>query len=420
MIDKYSYSPVITSAMQSASGNPTQGFPSWMVDKYSYSPVITSVMNAAAGGAMGGVAGGGVPGSPGTLTGAPGVGGNAEYGQKPQVPDPAATQAGAIGGNIGNLAGLYGLGGDLNKWSNQQALQAYEANLPGYTANRALESGNVASHLAGNLSAGTKANLINMAAERGIATGTYGSPNSDAALLRALGLTTEALQSQGQQEFARQIANTPIGQQFNYNPFLVTPAQLQEWQNYANLISSAPDPALAGMNNMNMARLGQRTGLGATQTGTPWWYLQSKPAATRVVNPNTGMSVVPGHTPTSMSPSYGTKATGDDWYGSGSPAGTVIGSDNWSYDPYMSTGNSWLDPWGTNAPQIGEPNPLSVGFTPYDESNQVVPGEFIPGGAEGGSYGVSGGWGTPENPWYVNALSGAGQLGDTFNWLLGY
>lgn len=205
----------------------------------------------------------GVPGSAaGTLTGTS-TGGSATAGGVPAVPDPAVTQAKVLQGNLQNLPYVFDLGGQANAWANEQARRALETNLPGYTANLGQESANVANLLAGRVSPETMANIGIAAAERGINVGT-GSPNANAAMLRALGLTTESLQAQGAQQFAQMIAQTPIGKQFDYQAFLNLPSEEQQWQYLANVLKSSPDPAAAQFLDALMAMQGQRAGYGAT------------------------------------------------------------------------------------------------------------------------------------------------------------
>jgi hypothetical protein len=57
--------------------------------------------------------------------------------------------------------------------------------------------------------------IAQQAAERGIATGTAGSPNANSAYLRSLGLNSLQMMGQGSQELSRSIADTPIPQLWN-------------------------------------------------------------------------------------------------------------------------------------------------------------------------------------------------------------
>lgn len=310
------------------------------------------------------------PGTPGGTLPGTSTGGSSTAGGVPAVPDPAVTQAKVMQGNIQNLPYILDLGGQLNTWSNAQARAALESNLPGYTANLLQESGNVGNLLAGRVSPETLANIQIAAAERGVNVGA-GSPNANAAMLRALGLTTEGLQAQGAQQFAQMIAQTPIGKQFDYQAFLNLPSEEQQWQYLANVLKSSPDPAAAQWLNAAMAMQGQRAGYGATNQPTtrqPSIYdMLPKSTSTTITPTSTGGG---GYYPTPVpvnptQPGYAT-ATGpggtftnysantpmtqweEEFYYGDNPSGV---SQNIAYpepNPMIDTGSliNYPSPWG--------------------------------------------------------------------------
>lgn len=202
-----------------------------------------------------------LPGAPGSLPGATPQSGTGAFGLVPTVPNPIDTQGSAISGNLGNLGSLYGLTGSLNTEIAKQAALPFQLNLPNYGEMTTQSSGNILSLLKGQVPQDVAAQLQQMAAERGISTGSIGSPDSNTALLRALGLTSLGLQQQGEGELSAAISRTPTGQQFNPSQFLVTPQQQQEAQYMANLYAAAPDPSMAGGAALGAARSGLRTGL---------------------------------------------------------------------------------------------------------------------------------------------------------------
>lgn len=191
------------------------------------------------------------PSTAGNLQGSPSQQGVGPYGQLPQVPSPGATQGAAISGNMGNLGSLYNLTNSLNTNIAGQAALPYQLNLPNYGAMTGTSSQNILSLLQGQVPQDVANQIAQMGAERGVATGSIGSPNSEAALLRSLGLTSLGLQQQGEGELSNAIARTPTGQQFNPQSFLTTPQQQQEAQYAANTIAAAPDPTAAA--NMQLA-----------------------------------------------------------------------------------------------------------------------------------------------------------------------
>lgn len=204
--------------------------------------------------------------SPGNLQPSGGQPGAGPYGQLPQVPDPLKSQKGAIGGNLGNLGKLGDLFTGLNTQIAQNAALPYQLNLPQYGAMTGQSSNNILSLLKGQVPADVANQIAQMAAERGVSTGAIGSPNSNAALLRALGLTSLGLQQQGETELSGAVARTPTGKQFDPTTFLVSPSDVQGSQYLANLLASAPDPTAAA----NAGLLNAFAGLGlGSRMGTP-------------------------------------------------------------------------------------------------------------------------------------------------------
>lgn len=191
-----------------------------------------------------------------SLTSGPTQAGAGTYGKVPTVPDPSATQGQAITGNMGNLGNLYGLTGSLNTEIAGQAALPYQLNLPNYQQNIGQAAQNTTSLLQGQIPTDVANQLTQSAAERGISTGALGSPNSNAALMRALGTTSLGLQQQGAQNLSQQIAQTPTGQQFNPTSFLTTPQEQQQMQYLANLLGAAPTPGAGDRLNLNTLQQG--------------------------------------------------------------------------------------------------------------------------------------------------------------------
>lgn len=201
----------------------------------------------------GGNTGPGAPtATPGNIQGAPGQAGAGPYGNIPQVPNPLQLSNQVYQGNLQNLGNLGQLGTGINTQIAQQAALPYQLNLPNYGAMTGKSSQNILSLLQGQVPQDVANQIAQMGAERGVATGSIGSPNSETALLRSLGLTSLGLQQQGESELTGAVARTPTGQQFNPASFLVSPQQQQEAQYLSNLYAAAPDPtqnALAQLQN---------------------------------------------------------------------------------------------------------------------------------------------------------------------------
>lgn len=186
------------------------------------------------------------------------------YGSKPATADPTATASTATLGNLSDLGNINDLtiGTDqitgageqlLTQDASATAADPYELNLPGYEQQIGEEAGNVNSELQGQVPADVKNQLQQQAAERGVATGQSPvSPNSTAAYLQSLGLTSLDLQQQGQAGLSGEIAQTPtgtLGAAYNPSQMFVTPEQEQAAQQAANTEAAAPDPEAAGLLN---------------------------------------------------------------------------------------------------------------------------------------------------------------------------
>jgi hypothetical protein len=173
------------------------------------------------------------------------------FGSKYAVPNPTATADQAILGDIGNLANLYTLGqgtAEANALSGQKGLETL---IPGYDQQVATQSANVSQELSGQVPLDVQQQLQEQAAERGVASG-FGtdSPNSTAAYLRGLGLTSLNMEQLGQQGLQTEIGESPTGQPFNVSSMFVSPEQEQAAMLASAEEAAAPEPAAAGITAM--------------------------------------------------------------------------------------------------------------------------------------------------------------------------
>lgn len=251
------------------------------------------------------------PGSPyyaggaGDVTqGAPPLNYDPTYGGIPRVPSLPGTQGAAISSNLANLGGLYNLAGSANQFQQQQLLGQYGAALPGYSNLVNQASGNIASNLAGQVPQDVQNALAIRAAERGISTG-IGSPNSNAALLRSLGLTSLDLQNLGQGQLTEAIRRSPVAQPFDISRFFFSPQEAFQAQQGANIYSAAPQPGMAGRAALNAAQAG--LGAGRAQGG---------------VAPATGTNIASGIAGR-YGQQFGNTATGNVYGGAGGYASNI-------------------------------------------------------------------------------------------------
>lgn len=205
----------------------------------------------------------------GTSTGG---GYNPAFGGIPQLPSPVASAGQAIQGDSANMSQLLQLLSSLDTGQQSQLLSQYNMAIPNYSQLTQTASTNTGQDLHGEVPQDVISQLTQQASERGISTGMPGSDNSNAAYLRALGLTSLGQQQTGQQNLATMTTTAPNAGLFNPASFLVTPEQQQQEASAQALYSSAPIPAAAASKAMQVA-----SGVGSA-TSLPWWA-QSNPAA---------------------------------------------------------------------------------------------------------------------------------------------
>lgn len=144
---------------------------------------------------------------------------------------------------------------DTSQTIGTDAFSQLISNLPGYEAMVGKSSENIAENLAGMVPKDVIDLMTQQAAERGIATGAPGSPNANAAYLRALGLTSMGLQQLGEQQLTSAVQRTPIQPtQIGTQTSDLAAARAQ----YA----AAPDPRAAAMQSLATAKQGIRAGYG--------------------------------------------------------------------------------------------------------------------------------------------------------------
>lgn len=133
-----------------------------------------------------------------------------------------------------NLSSLTELINGLNQTAQTNANAARVPNNP---ALEQQSSGNIGSLLKGEIPQDVINQLSQQAAERGVANGSPGSANSNAALLRSLGLTSLDLQQTGQQNLTAADARNPGAPIFDPTTQLLTPYQAGTLNNQGNQLA---------------------------------------------------------------------------------------------------------------------------------------------------------------------------------------
>jgi hypothetical protein len=239
--------------------NTGQGYTSLTGQKIAGDTTKFEETGAVVGGIAGAIGGYGVGAIPGALIGgaagaALGSVANDVFGEKYYVPNPGQTAGQAITGDLNNLSGIYGLSTGADTAAAAGAASQYQLNLPNYSGMLNSATTNAGQELQGQVPADVQRQLQTAAAERGVAGGGgANSPNTNAAYLQALGLTSLDMNNRGMSDFNTLYRDTPTGPQFDPSSMFVTPEQQQAAQLAANKEAAAPDPAMAGIFNTGMA-----------------------------------------------------------------------------------------------------------------------------------------------------------------------
>jgi hypothetical protein len=186
------------------------------------------------------------------------------FGGIPTLPSPIASQGAAVSGDLGNLSSILQLLSNLDTAQQQQLLGQYNTAIPNYSELTSTASSNIGQELHGGVPQDVISQLTQQAAERGISTGMPGSSNSNAAYLRALGLTSLGQQQTGMQNLATMTQTAPVAPLYNPASLLVTPEQQQQEASAQSLYNAAPVPAAAAQKAMQTA-----SAVGGS--ALPWW-----------------------------------------------------------------------------------------------------------------------------------------------------
>lgn len=239
--------------------------------------------------------------------GVPGAGGGGSIG----LSSTRATGGGGAAGfnySSGVAAPTAGLGAlteyinSLNRTAQTLANQARIPNAPGLEAQ---SSANIGANLRGEVPADVLRILQRQGAERGISVGPE-SPNTNAAYLQALGLTSLGLQETGQRDLTAAYARNPGAPLFDPTSQLLTPAQanqlaLEQERLQLERDRMALEAARAGSYGSGGGGGGRYAGGGAQPTGM---YVDP---ATRTYGGATG-NILAG----SVAPDFSTR----DWWAS--------------------------------------------------------------------------------------------------------
>lgn len=249
---------------------------------------------------------------PGTFL--PGAGGP-NY-RPPPVTYPAASGvAPAAGKNLTDLTGY------IDQLNREAQTQANQARIPGAAGLEKQSSDLIGQELKGQLPSDVLAQIQQQQAERGVAGGVAGSENSNAAYLRALGLTSLDLTQRGQQNLTAAYGRNPAAPLFDPSTQLMTPYQTGELT-----LAQQQEADRVALEQQRLALEGASIG---SRGGGGGGYGMAIPAPT---TGGGGPGEVVGYSP-SLGPQTGIIDVG-------------------APDPYQSW---WKNTFGTNTPPTGLP-----------------------------------------------------------------
>ncbi len=213
---------------------------------------------------------------------------------------------------------------------NRSAQQASNVGrIPGESNLESQSSTNIGNELKGILPPDVLSLIRQQGAERGVAMGSPGSDNANAATLRALGLTSLGLQEQGQTDLTAATGRNPGGPLVNLTGQLLSPAEAG-YQNInnplnrlgLNLAATGPAPYTGPGSNQGAPAL-PFSGGGDSATPANWW--EDITGAPSTLPPQYGDPNAQAN-PWSLDPSGGASPWGTDLTSSANSLDTLLGS----------------------------------------------------------------------------------------------
>jgi hypothetical protein len=186
------------------------------------------------------------------------------YGGTPIVPDPNASATASITGGLGNLGSLYGLTGGLDTAAGAGAISSLGQEIPGVSGLITGTTGNISNELAGKVPQDVIDLLSQHSAEIGAGRGMGPmAPSTNAAYLRALGLTSLGEKQRGAADLNSLMTAVPRAPQFDPSRMIVSPEEQQMWNYLRQTLAKSPNPAAAAAANVGALTSGLNTGAGA-------------------------------------------------------------------------------------------------------------------------------------------------------------
>lgn len=223
---------------------------------------------------------------------------------------------------------------------------ANQARIPGEAGLETQSSGLIGQELSGQLPEDVIRQLQQQGAERGVATGTAGSPNNNAAYLQALGLNSLQLEQTGESNLTAAEGRNPAAPIYNPATQLMTPEQsaqlgLQQESLGLQAQSEADRVALQEQEMAQQAALASAAGARAGGgTGTPAPALSSSGGPPGLTGSDVLGSPEFSTADWWSSIGYGQPAVAGQPGYSAAPAGTTT-TDTASYAPGALPGTDW-------------------------------------------------------------------------------
>jgi hypothetical protein len=207
------------------------------------------------GGAVGGI----TPGAP--------YSGGTPFGQKYPVPDPLEIARRTAQGNLANLADYEAYANKIDAAQYIKMMNQIRQGNPDYDKQVLLNAGMISDELAGKIPQDVVDQLTQLGAERGVQIGSPGSPNTNAALMKAFYDTSTRQQELGAKNYLNFQASIPRTTLTDPSKFGADPNSVYTAQLLANAINASPDPEQRYYQELAAAQSGIKAGRAASGGG---------------------------------------------------------------------------------------------------------------------------------------------------------
>lgn len=236
-------------------------------------------------------------------------GGGTAFGEKYPVPDPLEIARRTAQGNLANLPDYEAYANKIDAANYIKMMDQIRKGNPNYDQQVLQNAGMISDELGGKIPQDVVDQLTQRGAERGITIGSPGSPNTNAALMKAFYTTSTGQQEAGAKNYLNFQASIPRAPITDPSKYGADPNSVYTAQLLANTVRAAPDPQQKYFQELAAAQSGVNAGRGAYGGGgfTPGAYTPPTLTPYRPAPPPGPTSITGTGTPTPSA--YGSGST---------------------------------------------------------------------------------------------------------------